>query len=74
MCDWLTVFDAINAWWTPGRLFTAYLFYSCAVQGLPDPLVGGSRFYLWLYRTLHLIAANVGLARKQPEMPKVEYK
>lgn len=38
--------------------------FSCLVRSLPEPVPMGSRFYLWLYRFLNLLAANKDLVDK----------
>jgi hypothetical protein len=34
------------------------LILSAAARALPDPALGGSRMYLWLFRFAHYVLAN----------------
>ncbi len=34
------------------------LIVSAAARALPDPVCGGSRLYLWLFRFAHYVLAN----------------
>lgn len=38
--------------------------FSCLVRSLPEPVPMGSRFYLWMYRFVNLLAANKDLVDK----------
>ncbi|HUA61543.1 MAG TPA: hypothetical protein VML19_22480 [Verrucomicrobiae bacterium] len=49
-----------------GAVFTGgvgAILLSAAARALPEPQAGGSAFYLWVYRTAHLLLANFDKAR-----------
>ncbi|HWC98995.1 MAG TPA: hypothetical protein VG456_19680 [Candidatus Sulfopaludibacter sp.] len=37
---------------------TGALILSAAARALPDPVGGGSRLYLWMFRFVHYVLAN----------------
>jgi hypothetical protein len=49
----------------------AYYVFSAIVSGMPDPDTTSSKGYLWLFKTLHLLAADwgAGLSSKLPPPP-----
>lgn len=42
----------------------AALVLSAAARALPDPISGGSRFYLWFFRFSQILLANLDLSAK----------
>ena len=55
---------ALGEVFTPGRVLALGFIYCCVVQGLPAPVQTDGRIYKFFYRTAHIFAGNINLARK----------
>lgn len=65
MSDLAQFLEALTVYLTVDRAMFVYFIYNAAVQALPDPLPEGSRFYLFVFRFAHALAANINVVRKQ---------
>ena len=65
MTDLERLLNLLSVYLTVDRVVLFYFVYNAGVQALPDPLPEGSRFYLFLFRFAHALAANINVVRRQ---------
>ena len=58
------VFEVTSAYLTADRIFFLLWIYNAAVQALPDPHPDAGRFYVFVFRFAHAIAANINVVRR----------
>ena len=47
-----------------------YWVFSAIVGGMPEPITTSSLAYHWSYKSLHLLAGNIGTALSKNEVPR----